>query len=351
MKNIVSIIVPIYNAESYLEKCLNSIINQTYQNIEIIAVIDGCTDNSKEIVLSLAKKDNRIQIIDRENKGALYSRIEGLSHAQGEYIMFIDADDFIEKDCVEILLKHILKEKVDIVRCQYKILKNQKYKKEKLVVEKNTIYQKKEYDKIYELLYSSIYFNSMCRQLVKKDIIEKVKIKDFSINYGEDLLFQIELLNLSSSIMLIPDYLYIYNQNDNSITFTKDIEKIKTKMISSCKVNEVLYENIKKMNVKNKKKYYDLIAIKTLYNIFNQYINFVKTANNTVFIKEVYELEFIKEILNIFKINNLSKKLQNYNYLYQKGIIKLSKRKTISLNLYIKYIMLPTIKIHNKIKN
>ena len=221
MKSLVSVIIPVYNAGKHLKQCLDSIISQTYENIEIIAILDGCTDNSKEVLLSLAKDDKRIQITERENKGALYSRIEGAYLAKGDYIMFIDADDMIEKKCIEILLKNIIKEKVDIIRCQYKILKNKRYIKEKLAVQRNSIYTKEKYDDIYELLYNTIYFNSMCRQLVKKDLIQKIKIEDFSINYGEDLLFQIELINESNSIMLIPDYLYIYNQNNNNWYFSK----------------------------------------------------------------------------------------------------------------------------------
>ena len=101
MEDLVSIIVPVYNTEKYLSKCLDSIVNQTYKNLEIILINDGSTDNSKAICEDFAKKDKRIQVINKENSGVSVSRNKGLSLAKGNYIAFIDADDYAELNYIE----------------------------------------------------------------------------------------------------------------------------------------------------------------------------------------------------------------------------------------------------------
>ena len=105
MKDLVSIIIPIYNSEQYLKECLNSIIKQTYKKLEIILVLDGSNDSSKKIAYEYKNMDKRIKIIDRENKGALYSRIEGAKKATGKYITFIDSDDYMPDNAINDILE------------------------------------------------------------------------------------------------------------------------------------------------------------------------------------------------------------------------------------------------------
>ncbi len=111
----VSIIVPVYNVENYVEKCICSIISQTYKNIEIIIINDGSTDNSKQICEKYASKDNRIKFFNKENEGLATTRNYGIEKASGEFILFVDSDDYIEKDAVEILLAKIKEKNLDVV--------------------------------------------------------------------------------------------------------------------------------------------------------------------------------------------------------------------------------------------
>ena len=104
MNSLVSIILPTYNVEKYLRKCLESVVSQTYKNIEIIIVIDGSTDNSLIIAKEFEKKDNRIVVIQQNNSGSGPARNNGLDNAHGEYIIFIDPDDWVENNLVETLL-------------------------------------------------------------------------------------------------------------------------------------------------------------------------------------------------------------------------------------------------------
>ena len=117
MNETISIIIPVYNVEKYLNKCLNSVIEQTYKNIEVILIDDGSTDNSGKICDEYAKNDIRIKIIHQQNGGVSTARNNGLEHATGKYITFVDSDDYIEKEMIETMAKKIMKKNADIVIC------------------------------------------------------------------------------------------------------------------------------------------------------------------------------------------------------------------------------------------
>ena len=127
MEPLLSIIVPIYNVEQYLERCIESIINQTYKNLEIILVDDGSKDNSGTIADTYASKDNRIKVIHKENGGLSDARNHGLDQSKGKYIMFIDSDDFIDSSMCEILFETAEKYFSDIVSCNYYIYRNKNH--------------------------------------------------------------------------------------------------------------------------------------------------------------------------------------------------------------------------------
>ena len=116
---LLSIIVPVYNVKSYLKKCVESIINQTYKDIQIILVDDGSTDGSQFICNELAKKDSRITIVHKENGGTALARNKGLEKAKGEYITFVDSDDWLEPDMYQKLISYIEKENADLAVCSF----------------------------------------------------------------------------------------------------------------------------------------------------------------------------------------------------------------------------------------
>ena len=120
--NKVSIIIPVYNVEKEVKSCLESAINQTYENLEILVVNDGSTDDSKEICLSLAKQDKRIIYFEKPNGGLSDARNFGLERASGDYIFFLDSDDTIEKDCIETLCSLIEENQSDIAVGQFNIV-------------------------------------------------------------------------------------------------------------------------------------------------------------------------------------------------------------------------------------
>lgn len=118
---LISIIVPVYNVKDYVEKCLDSICGQTYKNLEIVVVDDGSTDGSGEICDTYAQKDPRVKVIHRENRGVSAVRNEGLDIALGEYIGFVDGDDWIDSDMYEFLYELLIVNEADISVCSHYI--------------------------------------------------------------------------------------------------------------------------------------------------------------------------------------------------------------------------------------
>ena len=138
-KKLVTVVVPIYNVERYLEKCLTSIILQTYKNLEVILVNDGSTDNSLNICKEFEKEDSRIRIISQENKGLSVARNVGIENAKGEYIAFVDSDDFISCKFIENLYNESIRNNSDIVCCDFYYV-NELEKKWSLKEKENKVY-------------------------------------------------------------------------------------------------------------------------------------------------------------------------------------------------------------------
>lgn len=116
-EKLLSVIIPMYNVENYVEECLMSVSKQTYENLEIIVINDGSTDNSLLIAKSYAKRDNRISIYDFENAGLSEARNRGVRIAQGDYIAFLDSDDWVERDMYKILMQEAIKNDLDMIKC------------------------------------------------------------------------------------------------------------------------------------------------------------------------------------------------------------------------------------------
>lgn len=226
----VSIIVPVYNVEKYVERCLESLINQTYKNIEIIIVVDGATDNSLEICRKYEKRDYRIQIITKQNEGLGFARNTGLEYVTGKYVLFVDSDDYVESNLVEEVCKIAEKGNYDFIRFH-------NYREDLITGNKSvrkTPLSEGDYDKNKinsEILFPIIgvlprqtgdHFVGMSvwRNLYKIDIIKKRKLKFVSERefISEDVIFNLHYFYYSNRAYVknIPYYHYIVN--DDSLT-------------------------------------------------------------------------------------------------------------------------------------
>lgn len=207
----VSIIVPIYNAEQTLHRCLTSIINQTYDNLEIILVDDGSIDTSTIICQSFQRIDARILLIKQKNTGPAGARNRGIKEATGPYIQFVDADDFIQKQMTEQLVKYM--NKTDLVVCGYKT--------ESLIIKPHIVgtYSKSDAIKHFGRLYKNTIIQSPCNKLYRRELIQDNKLL-FLENYsfGEDLRFNLAYLTNCEQIFFTNEPFYIYEQNKQSLT-------------------------------------------------------------------------------------------------------------------------------------
>ena len=342
----ISIIVPVYNVEKYIEKCLNSIINQTIKDIEIVVVIDGSLDNSRNIVYEFAKKDSRIKIIDRENKGVYLSRIDGIKAATGDYLMFVDSDDVIKENMVEVLLKEIVSSNTDLVRCKWLTKINNEYVKEQVKIDNYNKILKKEFEPyLYDLLYNTIFFNSMCKQLVKKEVFKDIDTSNSNLKYGEDLAFECQILNNINSFKIIDEYLYIYNIHEDSITNKKDINVISKKILDCINVNKLLCEYIDIFKIKDKKKYNNLNITKLYKNITYQLINLSSTTKKYTEFKKVMNLIYENINPEYLKID-----INDLNLKQTKKIYKFIIKGVINKKYILTYILCTVSSILRRIK-
>ena len=218
-KTLISIIVPVYRTEKYLDRCVESIVNQTYKNLEIILVDDGSPDDCPKMCDEWAKKDKRIKVIHKENGGVSSARNIGIKSAKGKYIGFVDSDDYIEKEMYESLIDVLNKNKnLDYIYCDI-------YDAEKINNHSREDY--KIISKI-EKIEAIFPFNaSIWNGIFSRKIINENNIR-FDENYffAEDLIFLIQYLDKSSNkIIHFEKKLYHYVQNNESITHTTNNRK------------------------------------------------------------------------------------------------------------------------------
>ena len=212
---LVSVIIPIYNAEKFLNKCIISVINQTYQDIEIILINDGSTDKSGDICNHYLRHDKRIKYFYKNNGGVSSARNFGISQAQGTYIIFIDSDDWIENNYVKNLVNQIDKQDsyfiisgytIDVLDKNNKVVKTVKYKPVADLIEK-----KEDYIRTLAELINKRYILSPWGKIYRLDIIKDNQISfDISKSIGEDLVFNLDYLNKVKKIKLCKDCKYHY---------------------------------------------------------------------------------------------------------------------------------------------
>lgn len=226
MKNMdvkVSAIVPVYNTEKFLEKCIRSIMSQTLKEIEIICINDGSTDNSLEILKKLQKEDNRIIIIDKKNEGVSKARNIGIERARGEFLSFIDSDDWIEKEYYEICYKELIRTNSDIIITDFF---SEKFNGTELVYKKDIVGM--ENIKKIEYIEAIILVNvvgALWNKIIRKKILEKNNIRfQEGLMVGEDIYFLIQISNVADKIIKLNKAFLHYVQHDNNTIKIKKIE-------------------------------------------------------------------------------------------------------------------------------
>lgn len=218
----VSIIVPVYNVEQYLEECIESILNQTLEDIEIILVNDGSTDRSLEICERYQEKDNRIKLINKSNGGLSSARNEGIKVASGQYIGFVDSDDYIHTEMYEILFNNAIKYKSDIVISKFKKFSDEDYEyNAKDIIPINYKIENFNYKQSLYQLYTerNVEFVIAWNKIYKKDLFNNLKFEEGRI--CEDEFMAHKILYKSKITTYVHIDLYYYRQRINSIMTSK----------------------------------------------------------------------------------------------------------------------------------
>lgn len=301
--SIISVIIPVYNTAEHLGRCLGSIINNTYKNLEIICINDGSKDNSIEILRQYENRDSRIHVIDGPNQGVSSARNQGLKMATGEYIAFIDSDDWIHHRFFEVLLKQMIEANADISVGKFSYSKSSQFKEETVIVE-DTNY------KLYDL--SSImqdYFlkSYIWGRIYKKDVIQSLLFMD-GVRLGEDTIFNLLAITIPDTIKMsvTEEKLYYYYVREKSVVHTLSIDNWLPfchrclDIAEKAEIDRVsrifLLEGIKKVL---STRYY--MQIRVLTSIQQQEINDLQEKSKRLLLSRISGIHFIQRVIfNLF---------------------------------------------------
>lgn len=264
----ISIIIPVYNCEDSIRMTVESLINQSYSNWEMIIVDDGSTDNSLSICKELEKKNKKIKVISIKNSGVSNARNVGIENSEGEYITFIDADDYIDSNAYRECIDIIKKEDIDILRFSYIKDYGTIKKVRKYMSPTNRKINKKDYDKlVYDNVFCSEDYTSIWNAIIRRNIVSNIRF-DTSLRYAEDFLFMMEAIIKSSSIYITdkPYYHYIVNSGSATLNYTKSniINRMNNILVSNTKVLNMLGNDSKyleKYDEKIKKSFKDKLGM------------------------------------------------------------------------------------------
>lgn len=212
----ISVIVPVYKVEQYLNRCIQSIVNQSYNDLEIVLVDDGSPDECPAICDSWAERDQRIKVIHKENGGLSSARNAGLDIATGDYIAFVDSDDYAASNMFEIMLDAAIRNNVDVACCG-RVRVSTASKVEMFTLPEEQVFTGEE--AIKQLLIGGAIEEAAWDKLYKADIFDKRRFPDGEIN--EDIVQTIEILGACRQIVHVGRALYYYCENKNSITTSK----------------------------------------------------------------------------------------------------------------------------------
>lgn len=329
----ISIIIPVYNVSSFIEKCIKSVVDQSFRDFECIIVNDGTKDNSIELVEGIIKGDKHFKVFHQKNQGQGMARNLGLKHAQGKYICFIDADDFVEPNYLEVMYREIERQKADIVCCGFNIITKDKVSPHLISLEASS-----NIESILHLLNGNDWgslFNRMFKSNLVKDL-------NFNKGIGQDkpFIFELFVKNPISKVIYIPQCLYNYIIRNQSATNSMSMGKI-----------DNLFENmiVNPLNLVRQSNYYRNCKRELDYYLVMSYLyvisNIAKNSNQFLFeakyfknkFSEVYDLKLwvsiklvvhsqlslLKKAIAVFQLvlshfNGLGFRFYNLIYVFKK---------------------------------
>lgn len=304
----ISIIVPVYNVKNYIDRVINCLINQTYHNLEIILVDDGSTDGSSKLCDKYKKKDNRIKVIHQKNSGVSVARNVGLKHATGEYIGFVDSDDYISLNMYEELYNNLISTNSDISVCSYLTFKDKlpNFNVEGNIKIFDTI------DALKDIISDGVITNFLWNKLFKREIFENISFPEGKIY--EDLYVMPKLIDNASIICFDSKKLYAYYQRNDSYVNSYSLDK-NNNYLEFC---DYCYQYLSKYDV--------LREARESYRCFYIYTAFLQSSKvgrldiiNSDKMKEEYKF-FCKSFRHFNKNNSFKKRFLYYLLYFSKKL-------------------------------
>ena len=317
----ISVIIPVYNTEQYLEECINSVINQTFKNLEIICINDGSTDNSLNILEKYAQKDSRIKIINQENKGVAQARNSGISICTGKYVFFLDSDDWINVNSLELLFNEAENKNAVIVAGYAKLYKGKTYVLSNFDI--NKLKAQKSLSKFDNENIVSSFFLFIGGKMYRRDFLYKNNIKfNTSLKMGEDGVFNYECIYNYATFSIILEHVYNYRitredsqtSNLNKKNKVSDYDAIKYVMNLECFKQSNEYYQILYINAIMKSQL-DFFSYFNRSNVFRKKMNKIyklinKNLSKSILLKCKYYADF--KYIALYPVN-IFHKLVNYN--------------------------------------
>jgi len=318
---LVSIVVPVYNAKNFINECVQSIIKQSFENLEIILVNDGSTDGSGKTCDKLAEKDSRIKVIHKRNEGVNYARRDGAKQSNADYIVFVDSDDVIQKNCIKTLYNVMVKYKVEFARCKHIEFSN------KITWPKNqhseVLLLNNKKDLIRTIIKSpeGYYTTTMWGAIYSRKIIDLINWEKCNYKYYEDNFFIFQVLDTTARAVFIPNALYGYRRLVNQSSSTHLIGNVhNNKPIGYLEMCNRIFEEKNRLN----KKYQLNLDNEIITNKANAFAGYLKqlfdsdlhfSENNPDYLKEAYRAVFYELknqiIIHQAQIQSLRKEVDN----------------------------------------
>ena len=312
----ISIIIPVYNVEKYLRKCVQSILNQTYSNLEILLIDDGSTDESGRICEELNKNDSRIKVLHKKNGGVSSARNLGIKRATGKYLIFIDSDDYLEKNMIEVLYNNLRNNNVDISICEYYMDYGNSEIEKRHDNAEEFILNKEDF---YKYILDNKYFGGyLYNKLIKRELIYNEKsiiLFDENIHICEDLLYMCQIAqNMDKAYYTTTPYYYYVQRKDGTIRKIYS-EKQLSNFYAYKKIIEIYNANSMPIDIKFQ-------------------VKFLKFCIDSLFL-----IKLLKNKDKNFKKQILQAKKKYYKIIKESRDVKLKEKLKIMLSYYFPYVI------------
>lgn len=278
---VISVVVPVYNVELYLKECLDSIINQSYRDLEIILIDDGSTDMSGEICDEYSKKDDRIIVIHQSNQGSASAKNAGLRKTSGEYLSFVDSDDFLQEDAYEFMVKQLEARHADIIQCCFRMLYQKSNREVNNIVDIQTL----DTSEFLELFTKDWTCGLLWDKLYKRHIFEDTYFKEG--HKIDDEFFTYKGVMNSKKILRVPYCIYNYRQRISSVMFSKDSQL------------RIISDSLEYLSIRREEVTKSFPQLKNAYD--NHYLNMLIILSKKEYVNDEHLKEIKQQINKYFK--------------------------------------------------